>query len=934
LKIADLISKIPDGTSTMAALEELAKTDVILWCALNRRVKSESLIFDNARNLSEESLGEVKQTLLQSDYEKELKNRLNHHRPFLKQPLRDDHPHKAIEKGRQMGVSENMVSEEIHFAINHPGTKLLHTFPREKQLIDFSITRIAPVFTETPRLAAMLGIPNQIFNKRIGDSYLMLRSAWESNLGEGIDADMVVLDEKDRMRDKIEFAFRECLKSSKFGLMRELSTPTLPNCGIDVQFRASDQMVWMVKCEKCGEFQEITHTDNIIQMENFPIGTKELPPESYAYLCKKVKCRGKLDRVFTGQWVAKYPDRRLIRGYHIPQLIAPWISATRVMQDKIDLRYPEIWLNYVIGVPATSDLEMITDDDCSRACAGHQFILERTKDWSHITVGIDWGNCHDDQTKILTEERGFVYFKDLHPEDKVAQWDADTREMSFVRPLSITKKPFKGPLIHLTGKGIDVMVTPDHRMRVGSRAGHWITEPARTLFDRQETLFVGALDWEGREVDDFVLPGLPRSPGYKGCDPLKVTMDLWLEFLGYFLSEGGLCFDRSNGNERPSCIKMSQRESVHPKNVKKMRRCLKRLGLLFSEFPNKKTTDVNWTIYGKQLWSWIIDHVGSTCSTKRIPRAFFNLSKRQLAILFDAMMLGDGGFSGNGGLYRSTSRGLCEDFMEICIRLGLRASVYRLRKAKGKKKAVWACGWTDGKDRFLARASEHVEHVPYDGTVYCCTVSTGYIVTERNGMVAYQGNCSWCVVLGRSAINQRLYILNIGVFEDTSNALESTAMMERFITPYVPDIVVADAGYGKDRNSYLLRKLCPNGTEGRFYAQWYNPSQKSSRTFVPEWSDPQRARVLVDRTLALKNLCRAVKDREFGFPHLGIDKVQLLIRHLKALAPFREVDEQTKEIIETIKSSGDDHLSHALSSAILGQEKLGKQTRFSFEFMG
>jgi hypothetical protein len=129
-----------------------------------------------------------------------------------------------------------------------------------------------------------------------------------------------------------------------------------------------------------------------------------------------------------------------------------------------------------------------------------------------------------------------------------------------------------------------------------------------------------------------------------------------------------------------------------------------------------------------------------------------------------------------------------------------------------------------------------------------------------------------------------------------------------------------------------MRKLCPVGNEGRFYAQWYNPSQKSSRTFQPEFSDPTRGRVLVDRTMALKNICHAIKQREFGLPTLSIDKMQLLMRHMKNLAPFREVDEESKEIIETVRSAGDDHLAHALASAWLGMEKLSKMSRFGFSF--
>jgi hypothetical protein len=459
-----------------------------------------------------------------------------------------------------------------------------NTWPREKQLLDFSNTRVAPSFADTPRMAALVGTPWQGFTRRVGDSYWLFRSAWESNLGEGEPADGVTLDEKDRMRDKIESAFREALKSSKWGFFREMSTPTLPHQGIDLPFQKSDQQTWFVRCKRCGERQPIDHRENIVQVKSFPVGTTELPPESYAFLCRKQSCRGELDRVYTGEWVAKYPDRKHIRGYAISQLMAAWISATQVMQDKIDMRFPEIWLNYVVGVPAGSETEMLIDVDFERACSNHQLLTSRTSAWSHVTFGVDWG--------------------------------------------------------------------------------------------------------------------------------------------------------------------------------------------------------------------------------------YYN----------------------------------------------------------------------------------------------------------------------WVVVLGRNKHNNRIYVIGIAVFEDTSVELESAKRVLAYTQQFSPDMGAADAGYGKDRNALMLRAYCPNGDEGKFWVQWYDQNTKASKTFVPEWSDPSRARVTVSRTIQLKNVCRVIKEREVGLPNLELPEVMSFRRHAKSLVPFREIDDETKQVVEVIKNSGEDHLAHAFGSALLCMERLSKTSRFNFSF--
>ena len=68
--------------------------------------------------------------------------------------------------------------------------------------------------------------------------------------------------------------------------------------------------------------------------------------------------------------------------------------------------------------------------------------------------------------------------------------------------------------------------------------------------------------------------------------------------------------------------------------------------------------------------------------------------------------------------------------------------------------------------------SESIEYVPYKGRVYCCAVPTGYIVTERNGCISYQGNTgehSYTVLsLGTYIGNKfRIFYIHRFVGEDT-----------------------------------------------------------------------------------------------------------------------------------------------------------------------
>jgi hypothetical protein len=73
-----------------------------------------------------------------------------------------------------------------------------------------------------------------------------------------------------------------------------------------------------------------------------------------------------------------------------------------------------------------------------------------------------------------------------------------------------------------------------------------------------------------------------------------------------------------------------------------------------------------------------------------------------------------------------------------------------------------------------------------------------------------------------------------------------------------------------------------------------------------------------------------LKEREVGFPAMS-QKVELLMRHIKALVPMKE--EVDGELVETVSHTGPDHLAHSLSYSLIGFEKLETCGNFSVEFV-
>lgn len=774
-----------------------------------------------------------------------------------------------LQAARQVEKSTLCGNLGLSYCCIIPAYKVLYVSPSAMQTKTFSADRLKePMDTSDVLTAFTTGmLAKNIFEKQfINRSKITLRYSYlTADRTRGIPAHMLILDEiQDILYDNIPI-IEQCTSHAPEKLKKYVYAGTPKSLDNTIEYfrsRQSTQGEWVVPCDSCGSTAGAGRYWNILGEKN--IGAQFL-------ICEK--CGKQINPMHEdAQWAAMVtyrPEKEMFEAYRIPQLMVPWKPWSELLHQYET--YPRgKFYNEVLGISFDSGLRPLNlsqvQEHCRPELTMHPTEVNSYKAMSFgqpIFMGVDWG-CHDEETRILTES-GFKYFKDLTDTDKVAQWDPATREMSFVLPIARTVREWDQPLLHFeTRGGLDLMVTHTHRMRVGvSQGERWLTESAEELVSRGGNVkFVGYAQWAGDEVATFTLPGIPRSAGYPGSTPLEVKMDDWLEFVGYLVTEGGVCFD----GDRPSCIKMSQRTPVNQVTADKIRECMARIGVGYSEFPNAETGDLNWTICAKQYRQWVIDNIGTYCEEKRLPREFLQLSSRQLRILFEALVDGDGtrdprdGCS--GGAFYSTSKGLCEDFQEVCIRLGLRCVVRLHKKAGGNHQTRWRALWSKGRDHQLNKPSTSVKSVPYKGRVYCCAVPTGYIVTERNGCVAYQGNTgehSYTVItMGIYAAGNKFRIFYM--HRCTGKEVEPPIQLE-MISKLVKDFNVAvigtDYGGGFHSNDHLMRQFGPQ----RLHKFQYMARCKKK----VEW-DGKLMRWKVHRTEVMSDMFNGIKRGVFEFP--------------------------------------------------------------------
>lgn len=801
-------------------------------------------------------------------------------RPYLKRIYDTAEQRVLLKCGRQVEKSTTIGNKIVAYSCLNNHFRSLFVAPSAEQAKVFSNDRIADVITMSPSVRAYTNtvLTNAVFHKKfINYSQIRLRYAYlTADRVRGIPADLITIDEiQDILVDNIP-VIEECASHSDWKLFIYSGTPkSLDNTLEHYWANFSTQNEWVVPCERHGTPNNASSWHwNVLDEDN--IGKTGL-------VCDK--CKQPINPYHPmAQWAALNPrtdtnyDKISFEGYRIPQLMVPWIvnsaEGWASLLGKLE-RYPRQKLyNEVLGISYDSGTRPLTRGQLKACCKDHIRLadFEGFKKYAHgtdIFAGIDWG-CHDEETRILTQD-GWKFFRDLTDNDQVAQWDAETRVMSLVKPEVRTIRDWDGPLYHFETKGgLDMMLTGTHRMRVGNQYGtKWVTERADQTIGRGGNIkFVGHVDWEGEEVSTFTLPGLPKSPGYQGCEPITFMMDDWLEFLGYILSEGGICLKESAaGDLVPYHLKMSQRESVSAEKADKIKACMDRMGIPYSEFPNPETGDLNWSINGKQFWRWFAENMGYPGDQKRVPRQFLSLSRRQLQILFDAMVMGDGYTDPregcDSGAYYSTSKGLCEDFQEVCIRIGRRCLIRLHKPAEGNRKARWRAMWSSGRDFQLNTPNQRVKQISYKGKVYCCKVPSGYIVTERNGCVAYQGNTGENTYTVMS-LGAYLGSGNFTIFwthRFTGRSLEPPIQLEEIcaiLAQFNVCITGCDYGGGFDRNDHLIRAFGPN----KILKYQYNSRQKKGKIY---WEE-RLHRFAVHRTEVMSDVFNALIRKQIDLP--------------------------------------------------------------------
>lgn len=168
-------------------------------------------------------------------------------------------------------------------------------------------------------------------------------NSYEQTEAVSISADILMQDEYDRSDQKVLRTYRSRLDDAKrenpeLGWEWQFSNPSIPGYGVDELFQKSDRKHWMVKCKYCNKWQFLTFKDNIDKKNRVRV-------------CSKCKRKINKEVLRGGQWV-KMNRRSKVSGYWISQMMVPWITAEKIIEDSKGDQ--EVFHNFTLGLPYVS----------------------------------------------------------------------------------------------------------------------------------------------------------------------------------------------------------------------------------------------------------------------------------------------------------------------------------------------------------------------------------------------------------------------------------------------------------------------------------------------------------------------------------------------------------------------------------------------------
>lgn len=295
---------------------------------------------------------------------------------YMLQPYADNSPDQVIMKSAQIGWSVLAILKSIH-AANFMKLNVIYVLPTRNVVHDFVIPKVNPMIDRNPVIRNMVGGSDSTSLKSVGDRWIYFRGAFHRGEAISTTADLVVADEYDVSDQGVLTVYQSRLQASEWGWFWRFSNPTIPGFGVHELWQDSDQMHWLVTCHYCKHEMYMSLERDDAEKNHY------IDRMNVVYACGNCHKELSTDMRQNGRWFPKYKGRER-RGYWINQMMIPWVSAKKILQQEKDMDIATFH-NFVLGLPYQASEFMLDADSIKRAT--HPGLADKTD----VIIGCDSG---------------------------------------------------------------------------------------------------------------------------------------------------------------------------------------------------------------------------------------------------------------------------------------------------------------------------------------------------------------------------------------------------------------------------------------------------------------------------------------------------------------------------------------------------------------
>lgn len=291
-------------------------------------------------------------------------------RQFMIDILEDMSPLQCFLKAPQIGATV-LETIKAFWVAKFLEKDIIYTLPTVGDVVDMVGGKINRIIAQNPVFLDWIKDHDTIEQKMIdGRNVIYFRGTFTTKQAMMVSSQLNIHDEVDASNPEVITQYETRQQAEMGGWRWYFSHPSIVGAGIDQYWQKSDQKEWFVKCPSCEEYQFL----------EFPLSIDQ---QKQCYICKFCGEELSDDVRRKGEWRKLYPEAEF-SGYHISQLICPWIPASKIIKDFKE-KEPQYFHNFVLALPYADAQSKITLETIKG------LLVEERQTDKRVLIGLDTG---------------------------------------------------------------------------------------------------------------------------------------------------------------------------------------------------------------------------------------------------------------------------------------------------------------------------------------------------------------------------------------------------------------------------------------------------------------------------------------------------------------------------------------------------------------